>query len=183
MHYKNFASRCPQFASALALAFAITAAFMAWSDVPPPSVNAPDILSDIRIDGAHIVVTKLWDRNRGWDEVMAKIATGKKEWLDVAAALRPGTDGGASQTLDEAVFLALQSAPVAVLKLLDGNPFDTDSVCSSNIGTDYSPEKSIRFVRDRIIVLHRLSDPDLQAVRTHCLNSLRAALKELADSK
>jgi len=114
---------------------------------------------------------------------MAEIATGKKDWLEVAAALRPGTDAGASETLDEAMFLALQSAPVTVLKLLDGNPFDTDSVCSSNIGTDYSPQKSVRFLRDRIRVLRHVSDADLQAVRTHCLKNLRAAQKELADSK
>jgi hypothetical protein len=54
-------------------------------------------------------------------------------------------------------FWRLQFAPVAVLKLLDGSPFDTDFVCSSNFGTDYSPQKSSRFVRDRIKVLRGVS--------------------------
>jgi hypothetical protein len=173
----------PQFSCALALMIAMVAGSIAWSAEPPPSVRARDLLGDIKIHGAKFVVEKLWDRNRQWDAVMAKIATGKKDWLDVAAALRPGTDAGASETLDEALFLALASAPVGVLKLLDGHPFDTDFVCSSNIGTDYPPQKSLRFVRDRIEVLRGVSDADLQAVRTHCLKNLKLALKELADSR
>jgi hypothetical protein len=154
-----------------------------WSVEPYLPVHADVLLTDIELHGANSVVKKLWVTDRAWDDVMAAIANGKKDWLDVAVALRPGTDGGASETLDEAMFLALQSAPIAVLKRLDGNPFDTDFVCSSNIGTDYPAQKSIRFVRDRIKVLSGASDAQLQAVRTHCLKNLRAALKELADAK
>ena len=112
---------------------------------------------------------------------MAKIAGGGEDWLAVATALRPGTDAGASVTLDEAIFLAIEPAPAAVLRLLDANLFDTDLVCSANIETDHSPEQSRNFVKDRIKILRRVVAPELQPVRNHCLKNLKAALRELAD--
>jgi hypothetical protein len=174
--------RSSRFTFALVLVGTIAAASIAWSAEPRAPMHAREILSDIKVNGANVVVEKLWHGNHEWNDVMAKIATGKQEWLDVAAALRPGTDAGASETLDEAIFLALESAPVAVLKLLDGKPFETDVVCSSNIGTDYSSAKSIRFIRNRIKVLSNVSDPDVKEVRVHCQKNLRAALKDLVGS-
>jgi hypothetical protein len=145
--------------------------------------QAASILADIKTRGAKAAVETLWADNSDWNTVMADISGGKPEWLDVAVALQPGTDGGAAETLDEAVFLALKPSPVAVLKLLQEHQFLTDLVCSSNIGTDYPPEKSRRFIRDRIKVLETLSDSKLQVTREQCLRGLRTALKDFPVTK
>jgi len=149
----------------------------------PSSLQAGALLHDIRVRGARAVVDSLWSDDGKWERVMASIASGEKEWLAVATALHPGTDTGASETLDEAVFLALKPAPGAVLQLLKGGSFDTDFVCSSSIATDYSSEQSRRLVRDRIEVLEALSQSEVKGARDQCLKGLKNALKDLATSR
>src|SRR5208282_6035273 len=114
------------------------------------ALQAAAVLADVKAQGARTVVSSLWSDTARWNEVMARIGRGSQEWLKVAAALRPATDAGASEALDEAVFLALKSAPTAVLRLLQDGMFATQTVCSSNIGIDYGPEESKRFIKARI---------------------------------
>lgn len=115
---------------------------------------------------------------------MANIGRGSPEWLEVAVALHPGTDAGAAEMLDEAVFFALRTEPAAVLKLLKDGRFETKFVCSSNVGIDYTPAESRRFIRERIKVLSGLSaDAKVLATRDQCLAGLRGALADFGSSK
>jgi hypothetical protein len=144
---------------------------------------AADILADTRVRGAKAAVATLWSDNDRWNSVIANIGHGKPEWLEVAIALQAGTDGGAAETLDEAIFFALKPSPVAVLNLLREHHFQVELVCSSNIGTDYTPDKSRRYIRQRIDILEGLSDSKLSAIRDECLTGLRAALKDFPVTK
>jgi hypothetical protein len=143
------------------------------------SIRAADILGDVRQHGARAAATTLWGDHRRWSQVVASIAKGTAEWLDVAIALRAGADGGASEELDEAVFLALKPAPMRVLHLLGAGPFEIASVCSSNVATDYPATKAQRFIADRIAVLARMSDQSVRETRDQCVAKLRAALEEI----
>lgn len=147
------------------------------------SPQAGGILTDIKVRGAQAAVATRWADTDAWNAAMANIGRGKPGWLEVAVALQPGTDGGAAETLDEAIFLALKPSSVAVLKLLQEHQFRTELVCSSNIGTDYTPEKSRHFIRDRIKNLEGLPDSNLQAIRDKCLTGLRAGLKDFPVKK
>lgn len=153
------------FAVVLALLTAVTMAIPARTAERTATLQASAVLGDIKSRGARAVVDSLWADGGQWDKVMTNIAGGTAEWLDVATALHPGTDAGASETLDEAIFLALKPAPVAVLRLLKDGVFDTKFVCGSNIGTDYSPKESRRFVRDRIQVLAAVTELEVAAAR------------------
>jgi hypothetical protein len=175
--------RSKQCAIVLALLIAVTMAISATTAHSTTTLQADAVLGDIKSRGARAVVDGLWADDEQWDTVMTNIAGGKAEWLDVAAALHPGTDAGASEMLDEAIFLALKPAPVAVLRLLKDGVFDTNFICSSNIGTDYSPKESRRFVRDRIKALAAVTELDVAGARDRCLQGLRGALKILAVSK
>jgi hypothetical protein len=148
-----------------------------------PSLHASSILTDVRTRGAHAVVASLWSDSSRWNQVMANIGRGRPEWLEVAVALHPGTDAGAAETLDEAVFFALRTAPTAVLKLLKEGRFETKFVCSSNVGEDYTTSESQRFIRERIKVLSGLTDAKTLATRDQCLAGLRSALADLDGSK
>lgn len=147
------------------------------------SLHASGVLAAVRARGPHAVVAALWSDDGRWNQVMTNIGSGRPEWLNVAVALRPGTDAGTAETLDEAIFFALRTAPAAVLKLLKDGRFDTKFVCSSNVGTDYTPTASRRFIRERIKVLSDLSDAELLATRDQCLAGLRAALADFGSSK
>jgi hypothetical protein len=141
--------------------------------------NGPkSILSAVRADGPRKVVDQLYAPGGHWHDVMAKISRGGGDWLEVAVALQPGTDGGASEELDEAIFFALAPAAEAVLKLLRDRRFDLNFVCSSNVGVDYSASKSRRLIKERLTVLQRVRDPELLATKDRCEQGLRAALKD-----
>jgi hypothetical protein len=147
---------------------------------PPPSLHAATVLAEIKHRGARAVAATLWSSdNARWDKVIGNIDHGSREWLQVAAALRPGTDAGASEALDEAVFLALKAAPASVLRLLKAGTFETDTVCSSNIAIDHTAAQSRQFISDRIKTLENFSEPSTLAARDQCLSRLRAALADL----
>jgi hypothetical protein len=150
---------------------------------PASSLRADNLLADVSARGPQAVVATLRSEGTLWDQVMTNIGNGGRQWLDVAAALRPGTDAGASEALDEAVFLALKSEPARVLQMLKNGTFDATIVCSSNIGTDYSAAQSRQFIKDRIKVLKGVSDANAIGVRDQCLAGLRRALAEFDNSK
>jgi len=162
----------------------VVGALMAISAASAAAIGlqAETVLTDIKAQGARSVVARLYANTDQWNQVLAKIGHGSRKWLEVAAALRSGTDAGSSEALDEAMFLALKTAPVPVLRLLKEGSFETKAVCSSNIGTDYSVEQSRRFVKDRIKVLESVSGTEMLAVRNQCLQGLRAALSDLSRS-
>jgi len=49
--------------------------------------------------------------------------------------------------------LALRAAPASVLQLLKDGTFETNTVCSSNIGIDYTPAQSRRFIKVRAVTI------------------------------
>jgi hypothetical protein len=151
----------------------------------PSPLQASAVLDDVQADGARTVLDRLVNESARWNEAMADIARGDRQWLDVAVALRAASNSGASELLDEAVFIALKPAPVAVLRLLRDQQFDTECVCSSNVGTDHSTRESRRFVKERIKILGHLpvGDAAMRATRDRCVKGLRAALPYLRDDK
>jgi len=145
-----------------------------------PTLQSSEVLKDIDARGARVVAETLWNDEAGWKQVLSNVGQGRHGWLEVAAALRPGTDGGASETLDEAVFLALAPDPRGVLNLLEQGKFAGRFVCSGNIADDYGAAKAREFLRQRITVLSHISDSKLQAVRDECIANMRAAVKILS---
>jgi hypothetical protein len=167
--------------------WAIVALFVAGSITvhaasPAPPIRAESILEDVNTRGPQPVVAALRSDSNQWDQVMTNISHGNPHWLNVAAALRPGTDAGSSEALNEAVFLALKPAPTRVLQLLKDGTFETAAVCNSNIATDYPDAQSQKFIKERIAALQGVSDQNTLAVRDRCLAGLRAALAEFDNS-
>lgn len=144
----------------------------------PPPLNARDVLADVQAHGARATVASLWADTDRWNHVLAEIGKGSREWLQVAAALHKGTDAGASEELDQSMFLALKYSPIVVLQLTKKKYFDVDAVCNGNIADDYPSAESKRFLAQRIAVLSRLSDPTTSTVRNECIKGLRDALAD-----
>jgi hypothetical protein len=166
------------------VSFLVTVSSLAQAEAYQAStLRAENLLADVSARGPQVVVATLRSDDTVWDRVMVNIGHGNRRWLDVAAALRPGTDAGASETLDEAAFLALKNSPTRVLQLLKNGTFQTATVCSSNIGTDYSGAQSRRFIKDRIKALQNVTNADTLVVRDACLAGLRTALTEFDEFK
>jgi len=144
----------------------------------PSHIQAKAIIVDISARGAKATAAALYQDKDRWDEVIASIGHGRPEWLQVAVELHPETDAGASAMLDEAMFLALKPAPIAVLRLMKNQQFSVMFVCSSNIGIDYDSDKSRGIIRDRIKRLRSIDDRETDSIRLECLSGLKKALKD-----
>jgi len=148
-----------------------------WAAQP---LDPATLLAEIRAVGAYKVAQDLSANTRQWNEAMKKISGGSRDWLEVAAQLKAGTDAGDSETLTESVFLALKPAPRTVLRMLKKGQFELQEVCSSVIGNDYQPPESLRIIDERLAALQRVREPDLADTKARCEQGLREALKDLA---
>jgi hypothetical protein len=75
------------------------------------------------------VVQDLFDKPK-WTEILGKIETGRRQWLDVAVKLYAGTDAGSTEELALAVGVALLHQPRQVL-LQVAPVLGIEEVCSS----------------------------------------------------
>jgi hypothetical protein len=146
------------------------------ADVSPNSV-----LQKIESQGASQVVKDLWSDQKQWTFLLESVGQGTHAWLDVATALRPGTDGAASETLDLAMFKALRPSPMEVLKRLSHHAFDTAAVCRPNLAADSTVPQAKEMIVARIGALSKIESPALQSTRDQCVLSLKAALKDITD--
>jgi len=114
------------------------------------------LLHDVDNRGASVVVRDLWNRHDPWNEVTKRIASGENAWIDVALALRKGSDAGASSDLRDAMFQALAKNPAYVLQhaepeyplseLCEGR-VDPPSTYSEAIAEQVRTEKAVEQVR------------------------------------
>jgi len=83
------------------------------------SVDATSILHEIKQVGAKRVVEKYYDTNIWEHIIMPGIRRAEPAWLNVAEQLHKGSDGGASEDLDDAIFDALAAAPFRALHVIE----------------------------------------------------------------
>jgi hypothetical protein len=149
----------------------LTALAIAYSSlVYGQAISAARVLADIQTRGAQAEVTRLTAGNSSqWEEVMRQIETGTPEWLQVATALRRGSDAGNTESLYYAVSYALLRAPQRVLPMIGGD-FPLQNVCTVP-DIEPSPEKVRRQVAKARTALRGVTDPGLQSVRNRCLSA------------
>jgi hypothetical protein len=131
--------------------------------------------------GPDAVVSQLWQTGAPWEELLEGVDSGAPEWLDLAAALAPGTDAGAASDLITALFMALAPAPERTLRLLVGSSglaaqFNVDQICGSNVYLDYDPEDARVLIRERLQTVRGVTATDLVPLRDACLRNLEEAL-------
>ena len=137
--------------------------------------SAPAVLSEIHTRGATAVLNEICGTPK-WDQILTKIETGQSGWLDVAIALHPATDGGASEMLALAAGEALLHNPREVLMRV-ASVLGIEGVCS---GPDIDDpryaiqQKAVSTLDARILAVARLKDRKLSDLRDSCLKLLRS---------
>jgi hypothetical protein len=118
-----------------------------------------------------------------WLAFLKKVETGKKAWLEVAAAIYPATDGGPAEDLTTAVGEALIHSPHDVL-LVAAPVVSIEGVCNySEMTMEYrnvhSPQQAGKDIDARIRVLRGVSGADISAQRDRCIELLQESKNEL----
>ncbi len=157
----------------IALIFTMPFAAVAQNDLTPSSVMA-----EIQESGANATVSRLYEDNSLWSELLKNIGNGKPAWLKVASVLRGGSDAGANEQLVLAVGEALEHNPEAVLKI-------TVSVMGIGVcgGPDVDDSRydsyalSIAAIERRKAMLAKVLRSDLESLRGQCMQELESAKK------
>lgn len=91
--------------------------------------NPNEILAAIAKDGSAQTIARMTAGDRlAWEAVLRHIEKGETQWLEVARALRSGSDAVTTIELRFAVARALPKAPREVLALI-GNGFQLEEIC------------------------------------------------------
>ena len=135
-------------------------------------VEPPVILAEVKARKARAVVAELWCGHTPWFEVMTSIERGDRAWLEVAAALEEGTDGGASYDLGIAISRALPHNPRGVLKRFGASP-------CGGLEAAHSRADAIDLLNRQERMVTLLSDPKLVRARTECLAAIRTTRRDL----
>jgi hypothetical protein len=140
------------------------------------------VLSAVERLGPKEAVRELLKGNQ-WEAVLDGIASGQDDWLEVAGALVPGTDAGATSELRVALFMALGPAAKAVLAEVSPGgriALDLTLVCDASVAIDH-PDTALDLVRDRIERLQGVTDERLRKQKEECVKGLLEAERLLAN--
>lgn len=141
------------------------------------------IIHEIKSRGANAVVSELYSDLNVWHSILQKIATGNQSWLEVAVALRAGSDAGASEMLTLAVGEALQNNPKHVFTIA-AKAFELRNICS---GPDVDDERynsyelSMKEIDRRIEKIKVVKDRSMEKISKECIQYLEASKKGISD--
>ena len=141
------------------------------------------IIDEVSSRGAREVVLELYNDDDTGYALLRNIATGSELWLKAAAALRSGSDAGASEMLDLAVGEALEHAPANVLRITPKVSW-LRSVCAGPDVDDRrydSYELSMNAINLRLKLVAAITDPKLQHLCDQCIRYLEESKKGIAN--
>lgn len=123
-----------------------------------------------------------WWGTQAWQDIYDGIASGKPEWLQVAALLKPASDAGGSEDLGDAISEALPNNPEAILRFVkDGKDFRDFTVEGTCFASPRSETKSaaLRFLKASERAVKRIDAVDLKDAKARCLKSLAESRQEV----
>lgn len=151
----------------LLLVLAIASAAAVAADRP----SAQAVLNRVANEGGRKVLWDLWQHEREFGQVTAGIESGDPAWLEVAAALKPFSDAGASLSINYAVARALPKTPERVLPLTTQG-FKVEDICISPF-IEPDPGVAEAYERRTLAALSRLKGTSVASVAAECAAQVR----------
>jgi len=93
------------------------------------TLDAEQIRALIKKHGTREALHQIFDDLKSEMALADGIATGRREWLAIAAELRPVSDGASGETLCMSIQEALPRNPAGVLELMRGGVFGAKEAC------------------------------------------------------
>jgi hypothetical protein len=150
---------------------AMLACVLTASAASPGNSSPEMLLQRIGQQGGRQTLAELWQDRQAFEGVLNGIATGEPQWLEVARRLRPFSDAGASESIDEAVARALPKRPRGVLSLV-GHGFALEHVCTSPF---IEPGAGVAeaYEQKTLAVLAEVREPQLVRLAQDCARRVR----------
>jgi hypothetical protein len=165
-------------------AFGLLMCCLAWTaSTAGVSREADQFLARIQKEGAPAVTKALWG-TADWTKLTEKIASGEPKWIDVAVALSKGSDAGATEELNDALFQGLSVHPSYVLKSLPieqstTNPLSLSTVCGGRTDPLSTYAAASAELTRAETAVKGVRDDALAAKKHLCLKRLEAGSSDL----
>ena len=150
-----------------------------------PTLKTPKkIIQATKSRGAAQVVTELFKTGVWAKYAYPGISSREKQWLEVAVVLKPGTDAGASEELNDALSLALLRQPDLVLPILKNIWWKDSEACSFGWDSEFPDDMSVRAYVNRLEkAVKKASNRGSAELRKSCLRGIAKTRKELDENK
>jgi hypothetical protein len=139
----------------------------AFSALAANTLTPSEVLARIQRQGGYKVLWDLWEHMGEFETLLSGIESADPAWLKVAVLLRPFSDAGASEGLDNAVALALPKSPERILSLV-GNGFNLELICTSPFFEPEKPGIAEAYERKTLIALSSVHEPRLKVLANEC---------------
>ncbi|WP_099490414.1 hypothetical protein [Stenotrophomonas maltophilia] len=151
--------------------FLLVLALASQAAVAADRPSAQAVLNRVANEGERKVLWDLWRHERKFGQVTSGIESGDPAWLEVAAALKPFSDAGASLSINYAVARALPKAPERVLALTTQR-FKLEDICTSPF-IEPDPGVAEAYERRTLAALSRLKGTSVASVAAECAAQVR----------
>ena len=102
----------------------------------------------------------------------------------MAVVLKPGTDAGSSEELDDALSLALLRQPDHVLPILNNIWWKDSEACTFGWDSEFPDEMTVRAYVNRLEkAVKKASDKGTAELRKSCIRGIAKSRKELDENK
>lgn len=170
-------------AALLVLWLGASCAIRAAASDQPGALTPESMLARIKNDGAAAVVQSLWYTPK-WYELTDQVASGNPNWVNVAIALSPGTDAGATEELQDALFVGLGQNPAYELKVLpveesEHMPLSVSSICSGRTDPPDDYSKAITELRGIAAAVEKVQAFELEPKKRLCLGKMKSGAASL----
>lgn len=151
--------------------FLLVLALASQAAVAADRPSAQAVLNRVANEGERKVLWDLWRHEREFGQVTSGIESGDPAWLEVAAALKPFSDAGASLSINYAVARALPKTPERVLALTTQG-FKVEDICTSPF-IEPDPGVAEAYERRTLAALSRLKGTSVASVAAECAAQVR----------
>jgi hypothetical protein len=157
---------------------------VAYSAETPVIKTPKEIIEAAKAKGPKRVVAELWT-SKAWEKyVYPGIASGEKQWLDVAVVLEPATDAAIGEEMSDALSLALLKRPDLVLPILKRSWWKNSEACYFGWDSELPENMTVRTYVNRLEkAVKKSSNKETAELRKLCLRGIAQSRKEFDENK
>ena len=143
-----------------------------------------EIIQAAKSRGASQVVAELFKTGVWAKYVYPGISSGEKQWLEAAVILKPGTDAGASEEMNDALSLALLKRPDLALPIMKKIWWKDSEACYFGWDSEFPDDMTVRTYVNRLEkAVKKSSNKETAELRKSCLRGIAQTRKELDENK
>lgn len=138
-----------------------------------PRLTPGEVIAKVNAQGAKETVREIWQSQTTAQAFLAGVSSAQKEWLAAAKAIRPGTDAGPAEELNDALAEALLKSPYDLLPWLKHHWWTRRQLLCYFPYDSELPGGVSAYVARLDAALATPPPPNLRSIQQQCLRGIR----------